>query len=69
MTCAQRFELVEAAKPNAARIRWMTQIEMIWRFKKTEGQRRFPCMSEDDLQAFLRHPNTMIACEAACGLC
>ena len=57
------MNIVEAAKLKRGSDSLDDQIEMILDTQKHGGASGvFHGMSEDDLQIFMRHPNTMIAC-------
>jgi N-acyl-D-amino-acid deacylase len=59
------LNIAEAAKAKRGSDSVADQIEMILEIQKNGGaQGVFHGMSEEDLQKFMRHPNTMIACDS-----
>lgn len=59
------LNIAEAAKAKRGSNSVADQIEMILEIQKNGGaQGVFHGMSEEDLQKFMRHPNTMIACDS-----
>lgn len=59
------LNIVEAAKARRGSDSLDDQVEMILEIQKNGGASGvFHGMSEDDLQTFMRHPNTMIACDS-----
>ena len=59
------LNLAEAAKKARGSASLNAQIELILDIQKNGGASGvFHGLSEDDLQCFLRHPNTMIACDS-----
>ncbi len=59
------FSIVEAAKARRSSDSLDSQVEMILEIEKEGGASGvFHGMNEDDLKTFMRHPNTMIACDS-----
>ena len=59
------LNIVEAAKAKKGSDSLDAQIEMILEIQQNGGASGvFHGMSEEDLQTFLRHPNTMVACDS-----
>ncbi len=59
------LNIAEAARKTKGSASVANQIEMILDIQKNGGaQGVFHGMSEEDLQKFMRHPNTMIACDS-----
>jgi N-acyl-D-amino-acid deacylase len=59
------LNIAEAARKTRGSDSVADQIEMILEIQKNGGaQGVFHGMSEEDLQKFMRHPNTMIACDS-----
>jgi N-acyl-D-amino-acid deacylase len=59
------LNIVEAAKAKRGLDSLDAQIEMILEIQKNGGASGvFHGMSEDDLKIFMRHPNTMVACDS-----
>ena len=59
------LNIVEAAKAKRGSESLDDQVEMILEIEKNGGASGvFHGMSEEDLQKFMRHPNTMIACDS-----
>ena len=59
------LNIVEAAKAKRGSDSLDDQVEMILEIEKNDGASGvFHGMSEEDLQKFMRHPNTMVACDS-----
>ncbi|MEY2429183.1 MAG: N-acyl-D-amino-acid deacylase [Verrucomicrobiota bacterium] len=59
------LNIVEAAKAKRGSESLDDQVEMILEIEKNGGASGvFHGMSEEDLQKFMRHPNTMVACDS-----
>jgi N-acyl-D-amino-acid deacylase len=59
------MNIVEAAKKTRGSESLDDQVEMILEIEKNGGASGvFHGMSEEDLQKFMRHPNTMVACDS-----
>ncbi len=59
------LNIVEAAQRHRGAATLDDQIEMILEIQRNGGASGvFHGMNEDDLQAFMRHPNTMVACDS-----
>jgi N-acyl-D-amino-acid deacylase len=59
------LNIVEAAKAKRGSESLDDQVEMILEIQKNGGASGvFHGMSEEDLQKFMRHPNTMVACDS-----
>lgn len=64
-TSLNGMNIVEAAKAKRGSGSLDDQVEMILEIEKNGGASGvFHGMSEDDLKTFMRHPNTMIACDS-----
>ena len=59
------LNIVEAAQRHRGAATLDDQIEMILEIQRNGGASGvFHGMNDDDLQAFMRHPNTMVACDS-----